>query len=64
MNYSELRYYPSIRPGNKVGDPQVVDIRALQYSQSGGIQYKLNHSSACEPLQGPGAQNRMLMMQQ
>ena len=64
MNYSELRYYPSIRPGNKVGNPQVVNIRALQYSQSGGIQYKLTRSTACEPLHGPGAQNRTILMQQ
>lgn len=40
-DFSSLGYYKSIRPGNKSGDPCVINIRALQYSQS-GINYKLH----------------------
>ncbi|XP_050518028.1 uncharacterized protein LOC126892515 [Diabrotica virgifera virgifera] len=34
--------YTSIRPGRKVGDPVVTDLRALLYTIDGKIQYKLN----------------------
>ena len=40
-NYSDLKYYNSIRPGYRVGDHVVVDIRALMYCPSGEIRYKL-----------------------
>lgn len=36
------RYY-SIRPGTKVGDPCVTDLRAIKYDPSGVIHYKLDH---------------------
>lgn len=32
--------YPTIRPGNKVGDPAVMDIRALKYSMDNTISFK------------------------
>ena len=41
-SYSSLKYYDSIRPGKKVGDPHVNDIRVLQYTPSGNILYKLS----------------------
>jgi hypothetical protein len=40
-NYSDLKYYNSIRPGYRVGDNGVLDIRALMYCPSGEIRYKL-----------------------
>ncbi|VDI73103.1 Hypothetical predicted protein [Mytilus galloprovincialis] len=39
--YSDLNYYNSIRPGSKVGDNVVTDIRALMYLPEGEIKYKL-----------------------
>ena len=39
-NYGELKYLTSIRPGVRVGDPVVTDIRVLRYSTEGEIQYK------------------------
>lgn len=41
-NYGEMKYLTSIRPGARVGDPVVTDIRVLRYSTEGEIQYKLN----------------------
>lgn len=38
---TNLSYYSSIRPGNKVGDPTVTEIRVLRYSTNGTIYYKL-----------------------
>lgn len=43
-NYAPLKYYASIRPGFKKGDPVVTDIRALQYRPEGEIHYKLFHN--------------------
>lgn len=48
-DYSGLRYASSIRPGNQIGDPQVVHIRALKY-QSDGIYYKLAFDDDWKPL--------------
>jgi len=45
--------YPSIRPGNKVGDPTVTDIRALKYSQDNTISFKTDFDDAYEPLSKP-----------
>lgn len=42
--YSSQPYFSSIRPGNKLGDPQVTDIRCLKYGPKGSIKFKLNHS--------------------
>jgi len=39
--YSDLSYYSTIRPGTKVGDPVVTDIRAIHYSPRGEITIKL-----------------------
>lgn len=40
-NFSSLSCYKSIRPGRTTGDSKVTDIRALMYSPSGCISYKL-----------------------
>lgn len=42
-DFSNLRYVNAIRPGKKVGDPTVQDIRALRYNPGGSIDYKLRH---------------------
>lgn len=42
--YSSQPYFSSIRPGNKVGDPQVTDIRCLKYGPDGSIKFKLSYS--------------------
>lgn len=39
-DYTKNLSYPSIRPGNKVGDPTVTDIRALRYSPDNTISFK------------------------
>lgn len=54
--YSNLKYYSSIRPGKKAGDPVVTDLRALKYNESDlTIEYKLKMTDAwqCIP-QRPG----------
>ena len=43
---------PSIRPGSRVGDPTVTDIRALKY-EDGSIQYKLKFSDDWQDLPRP-----------
>lgn len=42
-DYSSLKYYTSIRPGNKKGDPTVTDVRCLKYNPDSTIQYKINY---------------------
>jgi len=37
----KLNMYNSIRPGSRVGDPTVTNLRVLRYSPDGTIQYKL-----------------------
>ena len=34
----------SIRPGSSAGDPQVVDLRCLQYLPDGSVSYKINYT--------------------
>ena len=43
--YTDLTYYSSIRPGYKVGDNVVTDIRQLRY-QDGSLTYKLDYSES------------------
>ena len=43
-DFRGVQIYNSIRPGSKVGDPTVTDIRALRYSPDGSIHYKLRFS--------------------
>jgi hypothetical protein len=35
--YSELSFYSSIRPGSKVGDPEVTDLRVLHCNPDGTV---------------------------
>lgn len=42
-NFSEIKHYASIRPGRKVGDPTVTDIKQLKY-EGGVLRYKLRHT--------------------
>lgn len=44
----------SIRPGKKAGEPQVADIRCLQYTPDGQIRYKLVHEGDWQELQVRG----------
>lgn len=44
-NFSGLKYYQSIRPGSKPGDPVVTNLCALQYTPDLQIKYKLDFSS-------------------
>ncbi|XP_050309275.1 uncharacterized protein LOC126745457 [Anthonomus grandis grandis] len=50
LNFSDLKYFNSIRPGKRTGDPCVTDIRALRYTKSDGIQYKLDFEDKWIPL--------------
>lgn len=43
-NYETSANLPSLRPGKKTGDPQVVDIKALIYKTDGSILYKINYT--------------------
>ena len=42
-DFSNTCTLKSIRPGKKVGEPQVVDLRGLQYLPGGQVMYKLSH---------------------
>ena len=41
-NFERDTNFTSIRPGKRIGEPSVVDIRALQYTAT-GVKYKLRH---------------------
>lgn len=42
QKYSDLNYYKSIRPGTKVGDPVVADLRVITYTADKNVRYRLN----------------------
>ena len=45
-DYSKLSHLSSCRPGISLGNPQVVDLRCLQYHPDGStVSYKLNYSN-------------------
>lgn len=51
LNYESVSTnLASLRPGKKVGDPTVTDIRRLQYLPNGGINYNLDYDSKWIPL--------------
>ncbi|OWF39290.1 hypothetical protein KP79_PYT25194 [Mizuhopecten yessoensis] len=50
VNYSEVQYYSSIRPGVRVGDPCVTHIRVLKYTPDGKIEYKLMYDEEFQEL--------------
>ncbi|KAK5640008.1 hypothetical protein RI129_010819 [Pyrocoelia pectoralis] len=45
-NFNSLRFLTSIRPGRKIGDPTVTDLRALKYDKEGQLFYKIRHTDA------------------
>ncbi|KAB0793756.1 hypothetical protein PPYR_13376 [Photinus pyralis] len=47
-DYSKLNLIKSIRPGYKVGDPTVNNLRALKYNSDGQIEFKIKHSEEYE----------------
>ena len=48
--YSRIKYYNSLRPGKKTGDPCVNDLRCIKYSQTEQITFKLHYSDAWSTL--------------
>lgn len=52
-NYKTFGTLNSIKPGKRVGDANVTDIRALQYCPDGSIKYKLDFQDAWTPLSLP-----------
>ena len=49
-DFSKLIYLSSPRPGSSAGDPQVVDLRCLQYFPDGSVSYKINYTDQWRPL--------------
>lgn len=49
-DHSNIKYYSSIRPGKKVSDPCVTDLRALKYSKELPAHYKLTFDDDWQPL--------------
>lgn len=43
LNFNDLKYIRSIRPGYKTGDPTVAELKCLKYSNNGEIFYKLSY---------------------
>lgn len=52
-DYAKLRYYDSIRPGKRVGDPVVTDIQVLRYQPIGVVEYKLDFDEEFQELPRP-----------
>ena len=50
LDFSKIGYLQSIRPGKKVGDALVHQLRALRYTEDGKVEFKLNHDDAYKPL--------------
>lgn len=44
-DFFEFTYFSSIRPGYKVDDPVVTDLKQVKYTHRGLIEYKLCHNS-------------------
>ncbi|XP_031338517.1 uncharacterized protein LOC116167318 [Photinus pyralis] len=49
-DYSKVKYYSSIRPGRKPGDPQVNQVHCFMYSPEGIINYKLQYKDEWQVL--------------
>ncbi len=45
----QAEFLSSIRPGSSAGDPQVVDLRCLQYLPDGSMSYKINYTDQWRP---------------
>lgn len=57
--YDGIKFVTSLRPGRKQGDPVVTDLRAIQYSPSGEINYKLRHPDEYKKLEFRQSQKQM-----
>lgn len=44
-DFDKLKFFTSIRPGRKIGDPTVTDLRAIMYKPDGQVLYKLRHNA-------------------
>ncbi|CAG9840695.1 unnamed protein product [Diabrotica balteata] len=42
-DFRKIQFMTSLRPGKKIGDPLVTEIRALRYTPDGSVFYKLRH---------------------
>lgn len=51
-DYSQNQKFDSIRPGKKVNDPTVNDIKVIKYSPDGSIQVKLGFDNEFQALPG------------
>lgn len=49
-DFSKDLIYKIIRPGKKVNDPVVTDLRVLEYRTNGTIWYKVNFDDELKPL--------------
>ena len=45
----QSEFLSSIRQGSSAGDPQVVDLRCLQYLPDGSMRYKINYTDQWRP---------------
>jgi len=52
-DYAKFRYYDSIRPGKRAGDPVVTDIRVLRHLPVGVVEYKLDFDDEFQELPRP-----------
>ena len=52
-DFTDTGSLTSIRPGSRVGDPTVTDLRCLKYGATGDIQYKIRYSDEWEDLPRP-----------
>ncbi|KAK5867595.1 hypothetical protein PBY51_012069 [Eleginops maclovinus] len=52
-DFSKVNISKSIRPGSKVGDPTVHDLRAVRYNVDGSMEFKLLHSDNWQPFTSP-----------
>jgi hypothetical protein len=48
--FSALNFLTSIRPGKRISDPRVTDLRALKYNPTGTVQYKLRFGDEWQDL--------------
>nr|CAH7761145.1 unnamed protein product [Callosobruchus chinensis] len=44
-DFSVIRHYTSIRPGRKVDDSTVTDLKAIRYNPGGVLEFKLQHTA-------------------
>ena len=60
-DFSKLNYLSSIRPDSSAGDPQIVDLRCLQYLPDGSVSYKINYTDQWRPLPHADGERTKLM---